>query len=212
MGYKAIFFDLDGTLTNPEEGILNSIQYAADYYNVATVRENLKKYIGPPLVDTFKELIGEDKAEEAVEKYRERFAAGGGMYENEIYPHVRQTLAVLKDKGYILCTASSKPQIFVDKILEHFDIKKYFDFVGGASLDGTVSKKEDVINLVLQQTGIENSQVLMVGDRKFDLEGARRMNMDAVGVLYGFGSYEELSACKNIALIKDITELERILA
>lgn len=211
MGYKAIFFDLDGTLTNPEEGILNSIQYAADYYNVATVREDLKKYIGPPLVDTFKELIGEDKAEEAVEKYRERFAAGGGMYENEIYPNVRQTLSALKDKGYILCTASSKPQIFVDKILEHFDIKKYFDFVGGASLDGSVSKKEDVIKLVLQQTGIENSQVLMVGDRKFDLEGARRMNMDAVGVLYGFGSYEELSACKNIALIKDITELEKIL-
>ena len=211
MGYKAIFFDLDGTLTNPEEGILNSIQYAADYYNVATVREDLKKYIGPPLVDTFKELIGEDKAEEAVEKYRERFAAGGGMYENEIYPNVRQTLASLKEKGYIMCTASSKPQIFVDKILEHFDIKKYFDFVGGASLDGSVSKKEDVIKLVLQQTGIENSQVLMVGDRKFDLEGARRMNMDAVGVLYGFGSYEELSACKNIALIKDITELEKIL-
>ncbi len=212
MGYKAIFFDLDGTLTNPEEGILNSIQYAADYYNVVTVREDLKKYIGPPLVDTFKELIGEDKAEEAVEKYRERFAAGGGMYENEIYPNVRQTLALLKEKGYILCTASSKPQVFVDKILEHFDIKKYFDFVGGASLDGTVSKKEDVINLVLQQTGIENSQVLMVGDRKFDLEGARRMNMDAVGVLYGFGSYEELSACKNVALINDITELEKILA
>lgn len=211
MGYKAIFFDLDGTLTNPEEGILNSIQYAADYYNVATVREDLKKYIGPPLVDTFKELIGEDKAEEAVEKYRERFAAGGGMYENEIYPNVRQTLSALKDKEYILCTASSKPQIFVDKILEHFDIKKYFDFVGGASLDGKVSKKEDVIKLVLQQTGIENSQVLMVGDRKFDLEGARRMNMDAVGVLYGFGSYEELSACKNVALINDITELEKIL-
>lgn len=211
MGYKAIFFDLDGTLTNPEEGILNSIQYAADYYNVATVREDLKKYIGPPLVDTFKELIGEDKAEEAIEKYRERFAAGGGMYENEIYPNVRQTLSALKDKGYILCTASSKPRIFVDKILEHFDIKKYFDFVGGASLDGSVSKKEDVIKLVLQQTGIENSQVLMVGDRKFDLEGARRMNMDAVGVLYGFGSYEELSACKNVALINDITELEKIL-
>lgn len=211
MGYKAIFFDLDGTLTNPEEGILNSIQYAADYYNVATVREDLKKYIGPPLVDTFKELIGEDKAEEAVEKYRERFAAGGGMYENEIYPNVRQTLSALKDKGYIMCTASSKPQIFVDKILEHFDIKKYFDFVGGASLDGKVSKKEDVIKLVLQQTGIEKSQVLMVGDRKFDLEGARRMNMDAVGVLYGFGSYEELSACKNVALIDDITELEKIL-
>lgn len=211
MGYKAIFFDLDGTLTNPEEGILNSIQYAADYYNVATVREDLKKYIGPPLVDTFKELISEDKAEEAVEKYRERFAAGGGMYENEIYPNVRQTLSALKDKGYILCTASSKPQIFVDKILEHFDIKKYFDFVGGASLDGKVSKKEDVIKLVLQQTGIENSQVLMVGDRKFDLEGAQRMNMDAVGVLYGFGSYEELSACKNIALIDDIIELEKIL-
>jgi len=212
MKYKAIFFDLDGTLTNPEEGILNSIQYAADYYGVPTVRADLRKYIGPPLRDSFIELLGcdEEKAEEAVAKYREYFSPKG-LYENEIYPGVRQTLEKLKDMGYVLCTASSKPQKFVDTILEHFDIKKYFDFVGGATMDGRISRKEDVINEVLSKTGFLPEQVLMVGDRKFDLEGAAEFGMDAVGVLYGFGSREELSACRNIGLFERIDQLLEIL-
>lgn len=212
MRYKAIFFDLDGTLTNPEEGILNSIEYAANYYGVPTVRENLKKYIGPPLVDTFKELLGGDEklAMEAVEKYREYFAPKG-LYENRIYPNVPQTLKKLKESGYVLCTASSKPQLFVDTILEHFDIKKYFDYVGGATMDETISKKEDVINFVLKETGFEPKEVLMVGDRMYDLAGAKEFGMDAVGVLYGFGSRQELSVYENIALIDSIEELIEVL-
>ncbi len=210
MKYKAIFFDLDGTLTNPEEGILNSIQYAANYYGVPTVRENLKKYIGPPLTDTFEELICKEKAEEAVEKYREYYRPHG-LYENEIYPNVKETLRLLKEKGYVLCTASSKPEKFVDMILENFDIKKYFNFVGGATMDGRISKKEDVIDYVIKETGFAPKEVLMVGDRMFDLTGAAEFGMDAVGVLYGFGSFEELSAYANIALIDDISQLVEVL-
>lgn len=212
MKYKAIFFDLDGTLTNPEEGIINCIRYAAEHYGVTIDRKDRRKYIGPPLVDTFIELLGPDvqQAEEAVAKYRERFRPIG-LYENEIYDGVPETLAQLKDMGYVLCTASSKPQRFVDTILEHFDIKKYFDFVGGASMDGKISKKEDVINLVLEETGFTPQQVLMVGDRMFDLTGAKEFGMDAVGVLYGFGSYEELSSYDNIALLNDISQLINIL-
>lgn len=211
MKYKAVFFDLDGTLTNPEEGIVNSIQYTTDFYGVPTDRRDLKKYIGPPLLDTFAELLGADKARQAIEKYRERFDQGGGLFENEIYPGVEKTLEKLKNAGYILCTASSKPQVFVDRILEHFDIKKYFDFVGGASLDNKVSKKEEVIAIVLRQTALEPKQVLMVGDRKFDLLGAEHFGMDAVGVTYGFGSRRELESCKSIAIIDDISGLEKIL-
>ena len=215
MKYKAIFFDLDGTLTNPEEGIVNSIRFAAEFYglkNVEELKPGFRKYIGPPLLDTFIELLGPDveKAEAAVAKYRERFAPIG-LYENEIYPGVKETLEKLKSMGYILCTASSKPQKFVDTILEHFEVKKYFDFVGGATMDGRIGKKEDVIDYVLKETGFAPAQVLMVGDRMFDLEGAAEFGMDAVGVLYGFGSREELEKCKNIAIIENISELINIL-
>ena len=212
MKYKAIFFDLDGTLTNPELGITNCIRYAADYYGVKTERANLVKYIGPPLLDSFIELLGCDEAtaHQAVAKYRERFSPIG-LYENEIYPGVVETLEKLKEVGYVLCTASSKPENFVDIILEHFNIKKYFDFVGGATMDGSISKKEDVIKYVLGQTGFEPAEVLMVGDRMFDLEGAAEFGMDAVGVLYGFGSREELQSYKSIALLENIGELINIL-
>ncbi|MBQ3009076.1 MAG: HAD-IA family hydrolase, partial [Oscillospiraceae bacterium] len=158
----------------------------------------------------FAELISPEVAEEAVAKYREYFAPKG-LYENEIYPGVPEALQALKGKGYILCTASSKPRPFVDKILEYFDIRKYFDFVGGATLDGRISKKEDVINIVLEETGFSPKDVLMVGDRMFDLTGAKEFGMDAVGVLYGFGNREELSAYDNIALIDTIGELIEIL-
>ena len=210
MKYKAIFFDLDGTLTNPELGITNCIHYAAEYYGVKTKREDLVKYIGPPLRDTFVELVDEEHADEAVAKYRERFAPIG-LFENEVYDGVPQTLEELKNRGYVLCTASSKPQNFVDTILEHFDLKKYFDFVGGATMDGRISKKEDVIKSVLSDTGFQPEEVLMIGDRMFDLTGAAEFGMDAVGVLYGFGGREELSAYDSIALIDNICELLKIL-
>ena len=121
MRYKAIFFDLDGTLTNPEEGIVNSIRFAAEFYglqNVDELKPGFRKYIGPPLLDTFIELLGPDVqlAEAAVAKYRERFAPIG-LYENQIYPGVTETLEKLKEMGYVLCTASSKPEKFVETIL-----------------------------------------------------------------------------------------------
>ena len=214
MKYKVIFFDLDGTLTDPREGIVNSIQYAADYYGIKTEKQDLLKYIGPPLKDTFKELLGErytDKlGKEAVSKYRERYA-NGGIFENKIYPNVKETLALLKEKGFVLCTASSKPQVYVKQILEYFDIDKYFDYVGGATLDGKISRKEDVINRVIGDNGFSADEILMVGDRKYDLTGAEKMKIDAVGVLYGFGSYKELSAEKSVALIDNIKQLTDIL-
>ncbi len=148
---------------------------------------------------------------EAVAKYREYYSPHG-LYENEIYPNVKETLQRLKEKGYVLCTASSKPEKFVDIILEHFDIRKYFDFVGGATMDGRISKKEDVIDYVIEKTGFKPQEVLMVGDRMFDLQGAKEFGMDAVGVLYGFGSKEELSAYDSIALIEDIGQLLEILS
>ncbi len=211
MKYRALFFDLDGTLSDPREGILNSIQYAAEYYGVHTDRQDLYKYIGPPLKNTFTELIGEDEAMDAVLKYRERFDAGGGLFENEMYDGIPEMLSRLKDMGYIMCTASSKPQTFVERILEHFDILKYFDYVGGASLDEKRSEKDRVIQYVLDMAGLENSEVLMIGDRKYDLEGAMLMGMDAVGVLYGFGDREELSEYPSIALIETPGELVDLL-
>ena len=211
MKYKVILFDLDGTLTDPQLGICQSINYALEHFGVQPKPLNqLTKYIGPPLLDSFAEMLGEEKAAAAVEKYRERFSVTG-LYENEIYPNVAETLNLLHSKGYILCTASSKPQIFVEKILKYFDIYKYFTVVGGASLDGKICEKEDVIKQVLKMVKAAPADVVMVGDTKFDLIGADKMNLDAIGVTYGFGSREELEKYPHIALIDDITHIVNLL-
>ncbi|MBP1552714.1 MAG: HAD hydrolase-like protein, partial [Oscillospiraceae bacterium] len=170
----------------------------------------LTKYIGPPLRDSFAELLGEEKAEAAVAKYRERFSVTG-LYENEIYPNVKETLELLQQKGYILCTASSKPQVFVEKILKYFEIDKYFSIIGGASLDGKIGEKEDVINLVIKQLAADRKEIVMVGDTRFDLIGAQKMQLDAIGVTYGFGSEQELRRYPHIALISDISHIVNIL-
>ncbi|MBQ7816572.1 MAG: HAD-IA family hydrolase, partial [Oscillospiraceae bacterium] len=178
MKYKAILFDLDGTLTDPQLGICQCINYVTEIYGVHKPLNELTKYIGPPLLNSLAELVGSENAEAALARYRERFSTIG-LYENEIYPRVDETLETLKEKGYILCTASSKPEIFVRRIMDHFDIAKYFDYIGGASLDESRGAKSDVIKYVLQQINTDNRQVVMVGDTKFDLEGAQKMNMDA---------------------------------
>ena len=206
MKYKIIFFDLDGTLTDPQEGICGCINYALSFYGTQRPVSQLTKYIGPPLLNSFAELIGWENAEAAVEKYRERFSTVG-LYENEIYPNVADTLANLVEKGYILCTASSKPQIYVEKILVHFDIAKYFTIIGGASIDGKISEKGDVIAHVLGQLNADKKDIVMVGDTKFDLIGAEEMGLDAIGVTYGFATRDELCKYPNVAIIDDITEL-----
>lgn len=211
MKYKVILFDLDGTLTDPQQGICRSINYTLEHFGAQPKPLcQLTKYIGPPLRDSFAELLGEEKAEAAVAKYRERFSVTG-LYENEIYPNVKETLELLQQKGYILCTASSKPQIFVEKILKHFEIDKYFSIIGGASLDGKIGEKEDVINLVIKQLSADRKEIVMVGDTRFDLIGAQKMQLDAIGVTYGFGSEQELSRYPHIALISDISHIVNIL-
>ena len=206
MKYKVILFDLDGTLTDPQEGICKSINHALSYYGIEKPLNELTKYIGPPLLNSFAEMVGDEHAADAVVRYRERFSVVG-LYENKIYPNVKETLHLLKDNGYILCTASSKPQVFVQKILEHFDIAKYFTVMGGASMDGTVSAKQDVIDLVLRQAGADKETTVMVGDTKFDLIGAEKMGVDAIGVTYGFGTRDELCSYPNIAVIDDIRHI-----
>lgn len=211
MKYKVILFDLDGTLTDPQQGICRSINYTLEHFGAQPKPLcQLTKYIGPPLRDSFAELLGEEKVEAAVAKYRERFSVTG-LYENEIYPNVKETLELLQQKGYILCTASSKPQIFVEKILKHFEIDKYFSIIGGASLDGKIGEKEDVINLVIKQLAADRKEIVMVGDTRFDLIGAQKMQLDAIGVTYGFGSEQELSRYPHIALISDISHIVNIL-
>lgn len=206
MKYKTILFDLDGTLTDPQEGICKSINHALSYYGIEKPLNELTKYIGPPLLASFAEMLGEENAADAVVRYRERFSVVG-LYENKIYPNVKETLELLKEKGYVLCTASSKPQIFVKKILEHFDIDKYFTVIGGASMDGKISEKQDVIDLVLKQADAEKMSTVMVGDTKFDLIGAEKMGVDAIGVTYGFGAKDDLKNYPNIALIDDISQI-----
>ena len=208
MKYKVLLFDLDGTLTDPQEGICGCINYALSFYGIQRPVSELTKYIGPPLLNSFAELIGWENAEDAVVKYRERFSTVG-LYENQIYPNVAETLASLVEKGYILCTASSKPQIYVEKILVHFDIAKYFTIIGGASIDGKISEKGDVIAHVLGQLNADKKDIVMVGDTKFDLIGAEEMGLDAIGVTYGFATREELCKFPHIAIIDDITEITK---
>ena len=196
MKYKVVLFDLDGTLTDPQLGICQCINYALEHFGAQPRPfSQLTKYIGPPLLDSFAELLGSENAAAAVEKYRERFSVKG-LYENEIYPNVAETLNLLHSKGYILCTASSKPQVFVEKILKHFDIYKYFTVVGGASLDGKICEKEDVIQQVLCSIDADSKEVVMVGDTRFDLIGADKMNLDAIGVTYGFGSEKNFAGIR----------------
>ena len=210
MKYKTILFDLDGTLTDPQEGICKCINHALSYYGMEKPHNELTQFIGPPLLNSFAGMVGTENAQQAVVYYRERFSTVG-LYENEVYPGVDETLAALKEKGYVLCTASSKPEIFVKKILEHFNLAHYFDFIGGASLNDNRGEKHEVIDYVLKEINADKTSTVMVGDTKFDLIGAQEMNLDAIGVTYGFGPREELEKYPHIALIDKIEEILDIL-
>lgn len=194
--YDTVLFDLDGTLTDPGVGITKSVEYALNRYGISVEdRAILYPFIGPPLIDSFMKYYGfsKEQAVEAVEIYREYFRVTG-LFENEVYPCVPELLDALKKAGKTLLVASSKPEEFVLTILKHFDLLPYFDFVGGASMDEVRSKKEDVLRYVLEQANVTDpATAIMVGDRKFDVQGAHAFGMDAIGVTYGYGSLEELT-------------------
>jgi phosphoglycolate phosphatase len=194
MGKMAtIFFDLDGTLTDPKPGITRSIQYALDKLDCAVPPEDeLTWCIGPPLRASLKKLVGsDDLADKAVSLYRERFA-GIGIFENEIYPGIEETLSVLAKSGRRLFVATSKPSVYAERIIDHFKLRVYFERVFGSELDGRRSDKTELLRYALEATAVDPLQAIMIGDRSHDMIGARNNGMIAVGVLYGYGSKEEL--------------------
>lgn len=195
MKYKYYLFDLDGTLTDPGIGITNSVMYALDKYDIhVSDREELYPFIGPPLTDSFRKYYGftEEQALQAVEYYREYFRAGG-IFENTVYEGIPEMLAELKKKGAIVALATSKPFEFSVQILDHFGLRQYFDFIGAATMDGRISRKADVIRQLIAELGdIDTEEVLMIGDRDQDVEGAKANDLRCLGVLWGYGSKEEL--------------------
>jgi len=214
---KYLLFDLDGTLTDPKVGICTCVQYALASFGIEEPDlDKLEPFIGPPLKDSFMEFyqMSEVQAEEAVEKYRERFQ-DKGIFENELYRGIPQMLRTLKAKGMVLAVASSKPTVFVTRILEHFKIAGYFDVVMGSELDGTRGTKEEVVRAALgqlfQNKPIERDKVYMIGDRCFDVEGAHEAGVESIGVTYGYGSMEELKAAKSDYIVRSVEELERFL-
>ena len=218
---KKILFDLDGTLTNPKTGITKSVQYALAHFGIEEEADNLTQFIGPPLIDSFMNFYGFslEQAREGVTAYREYFAPKG-IFENDVYPGVPEMLAALKENGAILAVASSKPELFVEQILEHFDLAKYFDVVVGSLLNETRTSKEEVLEEALRQLGVmstdnlrqvdhtkkdndivatmedddKKATIAMVGDRKFDITGAKAHGLTAVGVSFGFAEPGELEA------------------
>ncbi len=212
--YKYILFDLDGTLTDSFEGITKCVQYALNSYGIKDEPlEKLKVFIGPALKDSFMSFYGfsEEDALAATAKYRERFK-DIGIYENKVYDGIPELLKKLKEKGYVMAIASSKPTVFVERILEYFNIKEYFSCVMGSLMNGIRGKKCDVIQAVFEELKItDKSQVLMVGDRLHDVEGAKQMNVDCLGVSYGFGGREELETAGATYVVDTVEEMEALL-
>ncbi|MCH5353278.1 MAG: HAD family hydrolase [Acutalibacter sp.] len=193
---KTVFlFDLDGTLTDPGLGITNSVMYALRKFDIsAPDRASLYKFIGPPLRDSFAMFFGfsPERSELAVKYYREYFSTRG-LYENEVYDGIPELLRELKKLGKTLIVATSKPEKFAVEILRHFELYDYFDFVAGATMDGSRDRKSDVIRYALESCHIaEKSEVIMIGDREHDIFGAKETGLDSVGVLFGYGSRDEL--------------------
>ncbi|MBD5503248.1 MAG: HAD family hydrolase [Lachnospiraceae bacterium] len=214
--YQYILFDLDGTLTDPKLGITSCVQHALRKFGIEEPdRDRLEPFIGPPLSDSFQEFYGfdEEKIQQAIAYYRERFSTIG-LFENEIYPGIPQMLKELQESGRHLAVASSKPTVFVTQILEHFGIHAYFEVIVGSELDGTRVKKEEVVEEALRQLlhGAEQRRdVVMVGDRKFDIEGAKAYHIDSVGVAYGYAAQGELEAAGADVIVETVEELGKIL-
>jgi phosphoglycolate phosphatase len=191
---NAIYFDLDGTLTDPKPGITRSIQYALSKLDhAAPTEDELTWCIGPPLRASLKKLLGsDDLADTTLSLYRERFA-DIGIFENEIYAGIEDTLSVLAKSSRRLFVATSKPGVYAERIVDHFRLTAYFERVFGSELDGQRSDKTELLRYALRTMSVDPLQAIMIGDRSHDIIGARNNGMTAVGVLYGYGSEEELA-------------------
>lgn len=215
MQWKHLFFDLDGTLTDPMQGITRSAQYALrkGFGIEVADRTTLCPFIGPPLKDSFRTLYGlnETEAERAVELFREYFAPKG-IFENELYPGIPELLHELADRGATLVMATSKPEPFAERIARRFGFRDAFAFVSGSTLDGARTAKSEVIRHALAKMRIDDpASAVMIGDRRYDIEGAAEAGIEAIGVLWGYGSREELERAGAGRIAADIRELRRML-
>ncbi len=210
---KYVLFDLDGTLTDPSLGITNSIIYALEKMGLEIPpREELYRFIGPPLIPAFQSFLGmtEKEARNALSLYREYFAEIG-LFENKPYQKIAEALSKIKKSGKHLAVATSKPEEFAARILEHFELDGYFDMICGATMDESRTEKTDVIKYTLEALRTSPDECIMVGDRKHDIKGAEANNMRSVGVLWGFGSREELENAGANFIVSNPEDLANII-
>ena len=208
---KTILFDLDGTLTDSGEGIINCAILALEHFGLPIPsREEMRVFVGPPLHESFlKHGVPAHRTEEAIRVYRSRYIPIGA-YENSPYPGVRELLEELKAEGHTLYVATSKPEAMSIRILEHFDLAKYFDMICGATMDTSRSSKEDVIAYLLEQNGrVDN--MIMVGDTKFDVLGAAHHGIKTIGVSWGYGTVKDMTDAGAAAIADSMEELLSLL-
>ncbi len=212
--YKVILFDLDGTLSDPKIGITKSVQFALERMGIKEENlDHLEPFIGPPLQQSFSDCynFNETQTQTAITHYRERFS-DVGMYENTLYEHIPELLQKLKESGFMLIVATSKPTVFAEQILKYFNIHHNFDLVVGSNLDGTRTAKTEIIQYILQHYGEHPSDAfIMIGDRKHDIIGAHDTGIDSIGVTYGYGSEEEITKINPTYQVGTVLELKEFL-
>ena len=212
--YNYILFDLDGTLTDPGTGITNSVAYALNKFNITVENKTeLYNFIGPPLVDSFMKYYNMNYEDgiKAVEYYREYFGVTG-IFENTMFDGISKLLEDIKNSGRKIALATSKPEQYAVRILEHFGLTKYFDFVGAATMDESRSKKSDVIKYTLENLDIKDkSKVVIIGDSNHDIYGANQNGIDSIGVLFGYGDRAELEAAGATYIAETINDIIKFL-
>ena len=211
--YDTVFFDLDGTIIDSGEGVSNSVLYALNKFGIEETKENALKFIGPPLAHSFMEFYGfdEKKATQGIEIYREYYREKG-IFECYIYSGIERLLRNLKSNGYTVILCTSKPEEYACKILEHFDIMKYFDFACGATMDEkTRATKDDVMKYAFEASGAKKDTTIMVGDRMFDINSANKFGIDSIGVTFGYGSRKELENAGATYIFDTALDMESLL-
>lgn len=211
MTQKAIFFDLDGTLTDSGEGIMNCAELALRHFGLPIPsREEMRVFVGPPLDQTFIKFgVPAEKAQEAIEVFRSRYRTVG-KFENFPYPGIQNALETLKSQGHRLFVATSKPEILANEVLAHFGLSDFFEQIAGATLDGSRSHKADVITYLLGMTG-DVGQTLMVGDTAFDVIGAAAHGIPTIGVAWGYGEVGDMEKAGAMAIAHSMKELIELL-
>jgi len=214
--YNVLLWDLDGTLTDPKVGITLSVQYALKRLNYPLCEaDELDWIIGPPLKESFKTLLqttDDALLNQAITIYRERYQ-DVGLFENIAYPGIQELLAQLQEKGCKHLLATSKPKVFAERILQHFELDSYFSVIMGSELNGQFVEKDVLIAEVLKQVPAESrSKTVMIGDRRYDVQGARANGIDVISVGYGYGTIEELTAAAPDFIVSSVKDLEKLLS